>query len=88
MKMRYLGQIFIRTGLIGLLAIPAMTQARTDEAGFQSNATAFELSHDSTALNKQLALDRFPAIVDLSQATNQCPIIDSNRANSTRYLGR
>ncbi|NJR63803.1 MAG: nuclear transport factor 2 family protein [Cyanobacteria bacterium CRU_2_1] len=67
--MRYLGQIFIGTGLIGLLAIPAMTQARTDEAGFQSNGTAFELSHDSTALNKSPALDRFPALVDLAQAT-------------------
>lgn len=66
---RYLGQIFIGTGLIGLLAIPAMTQARTDEAGFQLNVTAVEPSHDSTALNKQPALDRFPAIVDLAQAT-------------------
>jgi ketosteroid isomerase-like protein len=67
--MHYLGQVLIGTGLIGLLAIPAMTQARTDEAGFQSNGTVFELSHDSTALNKPPALDRFPAIVDLAQAT-------------------
>jgi uncharacterized protein len=67
--MRYLGQIFIGTGLIGLLAIPAMTQARTGEAGFQSNVIAFELSHDSTALNKQSALNQLPAIVDLAQAT-------------------
>ncbi|MGJ5630986.1 nuclear transport factor 2 family protein [Nostoc sp. CALU 1950] len=57
------------TGLIGLLAIPAMTQARTDEAGFQSNGTAVEPSHDSTALNKQPALDQFPALVDLAQVT-------------------
>ncbi|MBN8565069.1 MAG: nuclear transport factor 2 family protein [Leptolyngbya sp. UWPOB_LEPTO1] len=67
--MRYLGQIFIGTGLIGLLAIPAMTQARTEEAGFQSNGTAFKLSHDSIALNQPSALDRFPAFVDLAQAT-------------------
>ncbi len=67
--MRYLGQIFIGTGLIGLLAIPAMTQARTDQAGFQSNATAFEPSHDWITLNEQPSLDRFPAIVDLAQAT-------------------
>lgn len=67
--MRYLGQIFIGTGLIGLLTIPAMTQARTDEAGFQSNVIAFELSHDSTALNKQSALNQLPAIIDLAQAT-------------------
>jgi uncharacterized protein len=67
--MHYLRQIFISTGLIGLLAIPAMTQARTDEAGFQANGTAFEPSHDSTALNNQPALDQFPALVDLAQAT-------------------
>lgn len=66
---RYLGQIFIGTGLIGLLAIPAMTQARTDGAGFQSNGTAFELSHDSTALNELPALDQVPALVELAQAT-------------------
>ncbi|NJL36803.1 MAG: nuclear transport factor 2 family protein [Leptolyngbyaceae cyanobacterium SM1_4_3] len=67
--MRYLGQIFIGTGLIGLLAIPAMTQARTDKAGFQSNVIAFEPSRDSTALNKQPALDQFPVLVDLAQTT-------------------
>ncbi|MBD2261339.1 nuclear transport factor 2 family protein [Pseudanabaena sp. FACHB-2040] len=67
--MRYLGQVFISTGLIGLLAIPAVTQARTDGAGFQSNVTAFEPSHDSTALNNLPALDRVPALVDLAQAT-------------------
>jgi uncharacterized protein len=64
-----LGQILIGTGLIGLLVIPAMTQARTDEAGFQSNGTAFELSHDSTVLNNQPSLVQFPALVDLAQAT-------------------
>ncbi|KAM3102822.1 nuclear transport factor 2 family protein [Phormidesmis sp. 146-20] len=67
--MRYLGQVFIGTRLIGLLAIPAMTQARTEEAGFQSNVAAFEPSHDSNALNQPPALDRFPALVDLAQAT-------------------
>ncbi|MEA5594835.1 nuclear transport factor 2 family protein [Rivularia sp. UHCC 0363] len=67
--MRYLGQVFISTGLIGLLAIPAMTQARTEEAGFQSNTAAFELSNDSTAFNKPPALDLFPALVNLAQAT-------------------
>lgn len=51
--MRHLSQIFIGTGLIGLLAIPATTQARTEEAGFHSNVTAFEL----------------PALVNLAQAT-------------------
>ncbi|MBW4661790.1 MAG: nuclear transport factor 2 family protein [Drouetiella hepatica Uher 2000/2452] len=66
---RYLSQIFIGTGLIGLLAIPVMTQARTNEADFQSNGTAFEPSHDSTALHNQPALDQFPAIADLAQAT-------------------
>jgi uncharacterized protein len=67
--MRYLSQVFIGTGLIGLLAIPAVTQARTDEAGFQSNVTVFEPSHDSTALNKPPSLDLFSALVDLAQAT-------------------
>lgn len=67
--MRYSGQILMGTGLIGLLAIPAMTQARTEEAGFQSNGTAFELSHDAIALNQPPALDGFPALVDLAQAT-------------------
>jgi len=43
----------IGMGLIGLLAAPAMTQARTDKAGFHSNVTAFEL----------------PALVNLAQAT-------------------
>lgn len=51
--MRHLSQIFIGTGLIGLLAIPATTQARTEEAGFHSNVTVFEL----------------PALVNLAQAT-------------------
>lgn len=51
--MRHLSQIFIGTGLIGLLAIPATTQARMDEAGFQSNVAAFEL----------------PAFVNLAQST-------------------
>jgi uncharacterized protein len=64
-----LDQVLIGTGLIGLLAIPAMTQARTAEVGFQSNGTAFEPSHDSTALNNQPSLDPFPALVDLAQAT-------------------
>jgi hypothetical protein len=76
--MRYLSQIFIGTGLIGLLAIPAMTQARTDKVGFQPNMTAFEISHDSTVLNKQPALDQFPAIVDLAQATQ------SNQADAQK----
>jgi uncharacterized protein len=73
--MHYLSQVFIGIGLSGLLAIPAITQARTDEAGFQSNETAFEPGHDSTALNKQSALDQFPVLVDLAQATQ------SNSAN-------
>jgi uncharacterized protein len=68
-KMHHLGQVLICTGLIGLLAIPAMTQARTDEAGFQSNGTAFDPSHDSTVLNNQPSLDPFPALVDLAQVT-------------------
>ncbi|MBF2084145.1 nuclear transport factor 2 family protein [Thermoleptolyngbya sp. C42_A2020_037] len=67
--MRRLDQVLIGMGLIGLLAVPAMTQARTDEAGLQSNETAFEPRHDSTALNQQPALDQFPAIADLAQAT-------------------
>lgn len=67
--MRRLDQVLIGMGLIGLLAVPAMTQARTDEAGLQSNETAFEQRHDSTALNQQPALDQFPARVDLAQAT-------------------
>jgi uncharacterized protein len=80
--MHYLRQIFISTGLIGLLAIPAMTQARTDEAGFQSNGTAFEPSHDSTALNNQPALDQFPALVDLAQATQS----DQTDAQETQVI--
>lgn len=67
--MHRLGQVLIGMGLIGLLAAPAMTQARMDEAGFQSNVAAFESSHDSTALNKSPALDQFPALVDLAQST-------------------
>ncbi len=70
--MRYLGQIFIDAGLIGLLAVLAMTQARTAEAGFQSNVTAFEPSHYPTALNKQPSLVQPPAIADLAQATLKC----------------
>ncbi|KAM3094375.1 nuclear transport factor 2 family protein [Phormidesmis sp. 146-12] len=80
--MRYLSQIFIGTGLIGLLAIPAMTQARTDEAGFQSNGTAFEPSHDSPVLNNQPALDPFPALIDLAQATQS----DQTDAQKTQMI--
>lgn len=67
--MRCLGQGFIGAGLIGLLVIPAMTQARADAADFQSHVTAFEPSHNSIALDKQHTLDRFSALVDLAQAT-------------------
>jgi uncharacterized protein len=74
--MHHLGQVLISTGLIGLLTIPAMTQARPDEADFHLNVIAFEPSHDSTALNNQLFLNQFPAIVDLAQATQ------SNQANA------
>lgn len=80
--MHYLRQIFISTGLIGLLAIPAMTQARTEEAGFQSNGTAFEPSYDSTVLNNQPALDQFPALVDLAQATQS----DQTDAQETQVI--
>lgn len=80
--MHYLRQILISTGLIGLLAIPAMTQARTDEAGFQSNGTAFEPSHDSTALNNQPALDQFPSLVDLAQASQS----DQTDAQETQVI--
>jgi hypothetical protein len=63
--MRYLDQIFTDAGLIGLLAIPTMTQVRIAEAGFQSNVIAFELGHYPTALYQQPSLVQPPAIADL-----------------------
>ncbi|ABA25201.1 Ketosteroid isomerase-related protein-like protein (plasmid) [Trichormus variabilis ATCC 29413] len=66
--MRYLSQIFTGAGLIGLLAIPVMMQARA-KAEIQSNVTAFESSDYSTALNQQSSLLQPSAIADLSQAT-------------------
>ncbi|MEA5503949.1 nuclear transport factor 2 family protein [Halotia wernerae UHCC 0503] len=71
--MRYSGQIFIEVGLIGLLAIPAMMQARTAKADVRSNVTAFESSDYSTALNQQSSLVQPSAIADLSQATASNP---------------
>lgn len=71
--MRYSGQIFIGVGLVGLLAIPAVMQARTAQANIQSNATAFESSDYSTALNQQSSLVQPLAIADLSQATASNP---------------
>jgi uncharacterized protein len=71
--MHRLDQVLIGVGLIGLLAISAMMQAHTAEADFRLNVIAFEPSHDSTTLNKQPALDQFPAIVDLAQATQSNP---------------
>jgi len=65
---RYLSQIFTGAGLIGLLAIPVMMQARA-KAEIQSNVTAFESSDYSTALNQQSSLLQPSAIADLSQAT-------------------
>ncbi len=59
-----LGQIFI-AGLIGLLAVPAMTQARVAEAGSQSDMTAVEPHHYPTTLNQQPSLVQAPAIADL-----------------------
>ncbi|MFN6516820.1 MAG: nuclear transport factor 2 family protein [Nostoc sp. CreGUA01] len=70
--MRYSGQIFIAAGLIGLLAIPVMMQARA-KAEIQSNVTAFESSDYSTALNQQSFLVQPSAIADLSQATPSNP---------------
>lgn len=71
--MRYSGQIFIEVGLVGLLAIPAVMQARTAQANIQSNVNAFESSDDSTALNQQSGLVQPSAIADLSQATVSNP---------------
>ncbi|MFS0514939.1 nuclear transport factor 2 family protein [Nostoc sp. UIC 10607] len=70
--MRYLSQIFTGAGLIGLLAIPVMMQARA-KAEIQSNVTAFESSDYSTALNQQSSLVQPSAIADLSQATASNP---------------
>jgi uncharacterized protein len=69
---RYLSQIFTGAGLIGLLAIPVMMQTRA-KAEIQSNATAFESSDYSTALNQQSSLVQPSAIADLSQATASNP---------------
>lgn len=71
--MRYLSQIFTGAGLVGLLAIPAVMQARTAQANIQSNVTAFESSDYSTALNQQSSLIQPSAIADLSQATASNP---------------
>lgn len=71
--MRYSGQIFIEVGLVGLLAIPAVMQARTAQANIQSNVTAFESSDYSTALNQQSCLVQPSVIADLSQATASNP---------------
>lgn len=71
--MRYLSQIFTGAGLVGLLAIPAVMQARTTQANIQSNVTAFESSDYSTALNQQSSLIQPSAIADLSQATASNP---------------
>lgn len=71
--MRYSGQIFIEVGLVGLLAIPVVMQARTAQANIQSNVNAFESSDDSTALNQQSDLVQPSAIADLSQATVSNP---------------
>jgi ketosteroid isomerase-like protein len=70
---RYLSQIFTGAGLVGLLAIPAVMQARTTQANIQSNVTAFESSDYSTALNQQSSLIQPSAIADLSQATASNP---------------
>lgn len=66
--MRYLSQIFTGAGLIGLLAIPVMMQARA-KAEIQSNVTAFGSSDYPTVLNQQSFLVQPSAIADLSQAT-------------------
>lgn len=71
--MRYSGQIFIEVGLVGLLVIPVVMQARTAQANIQSNVNAFESSDDSTALNQQSDLVQPSAIADLSQATVSNP---------------
>lgn len=70
--MRYLSQIFTGAGLIGLLAIPVMMQARA-KAEIQSNATAFGSSDYPTVLNQQSSLVQPSAIADLSQATASNP---------------
>lgn len=70
--MRYLSQIFTGAGLIGLLAIPVMMQARA-KAEIQSNVIAFGSSDYSTALNQQSSLVQPSAIADLSQATASNP---------------
>lgn len=70
--MRYLSQIFTGAGLIGLLAIPVMMQARA-KAEIQSNVTAFGSSDYLTVLNQQSFLVQPSAIADLSQATPSNP---------------
>jgi len=69
---RYLSQIFTGAGLIGLLAIPVMMQARA-KAEIQSNVTAFGSSDYPTVLNQQSSLVQPSAIADLSQATASNP---------------
>ncbi len=70
--MRYSSQIFTGAGLIGLLAIPVMMQARA-KAEIQSNVTAFGSSDYPTVLNQQSFLVQPSAIADLSQATASNP---------------
>jgi uncharacterized protein len=69
---RYSSQIFTGAGLIGLLAIPVMMQARA-KAEIQSNVTAFGSSDYPTVLNQQSFLVQPSAIADLSQATASNP---------------
>jgi uncharacterized protein len=75
--MRYLGQIFIGTGLIGLLAAPAMTTAPTVKAA-PSDRTVFQPSHGATTCGDrclmQLSHNQSSASADFAQAIQSNPV--------------
>lgn len=60
-----LSQVFMGAGLMGLLAVPAMTKTPTATADPQSDVTVFQPSDAATCSDRcltQLSLDRSPAI--------------------------
>lgn len=75
--MRHLGQVLISTGLMGLLAVPAMMKAPTTQADSPSDGTVFQPSYDAATCGDrcliQLSLDQSSAIADVAQAMQSNP---------------
>ncbi|MGL4618362.1 MAG: nuclear transport factor 2 family protein [Chroococcidiopsis sp.] len=75
--MRRLSQVLIGTGLIGLLAVPAMTKALTAKVDSQSDGTVLQSSHDATICGDRclmkLSRDRSLAIADSTQLAQSNP---------------